>query len=198
MSVVYSRASNGPTREAEPDTEDCCIDVCDQSTWAAVFKKYDVNNEGFVEIEHLKELWAEQSSLLVHDFPPSVLEEILERCGYDQRGRLTYHDFERMMRTAVTHKQYPRFCTLVKFAASTVVAPNRRATFVRSYLEEYTCVPPPLFTIIISIVQVLSHFIQHVDAAHVGHPSRDGSQVVPCRNRVHDRSHCRFFGIVIK
>ncbi|OQR66745.1 rhomboid-related protein 2-like [Tropilaelaps mercedesae] len=107
-----------------------------------------------------------------------------------------------MMQFAVKYRNYPRFCTLVKFAASTVyclchdmmqrssplhfdsqldlmvleayggggifcltadrlpgtpdsdVTSNRRATFVRSYIEEYSCVPPPLFIIIISIIQV--------------------------------------------
>ena len=41
--------------------------------------QYDVNRDGFVEIEYLKKLWQEQSGLLVHDFPQPVLDEILER-----------------------------------------------------------------------------------------------------------------------
>lgn len=41
--------------------------------------QYDSNRDGFVEIEHLKKLWEEQSGLLVNDFPQSVLDEILER-----------------------------------------------------------------------------------------------------------------------
>ncbi|XP_003745510.1 rhomboid-related protein 2 [Galendromus occidentalis] len=173
MSAAYTKGRTYPDLDdVAPDSADqCCIDVCDASNWRSTFNKYDTNRDGIVEIEHLKKLWQEQSGLLVHDFPTPVLDEILERCDWDADGRIDFEDFERMMRTAVAYKNYPRFCTLVKFAASTVVATNRRATFVRSYIEEYSCMPPPFFILLVSLVQI-AIFIYY--CVELGEWSADG------------------------
>ncbi|XP_022668663.1 rhomboid-related protein 2-like [Varroa jacobsoni] len=157
--VAYSKGRT----TTDSETDECCIDVCDRNNWRAVFNKYDTNHDGYVSIAHLSRLWQEHSQLLQHDLPPTVIQELLERFDWDRDGHFRYDDFEKMMQFAVKYKNYPRFCTLVKFAASTVVASNRRATFVRSYFEEYSCMPPPFFIVLVSIIQVAIYIYYSIE-----------------------------------
>lgn len=153
LTMPNARYSKGRT-ESESDVDSVAVDVCDKNNWRTVFNKYDADRDGRVSIQDLYFYWERQAADLEHDFPPSVYRELLERFDWDRDGNLTYEEFESMMRVAVKNVNYPKFCTLVKFAAGTVVANNRRETFVRSYIQEYSCLPPPLFITFISIAQL--------------------------------------------
>ena len=49
---------------------------------------------------------------------------------------------------------HPHIHNLVRYSAMAVVPKNQRQTTVRSYIDHYTCLPPPLFMIIISIIEI--------------------------------------------
>lgn len=48
----------------------------------------------------------------------------------------------------------PRLHRLIRYAAMAVVPKSARQSVIRRYLEEYSCLPPPVFIIIISIIEI--------------------------------------------
>lgn len=48
----------------------------------------------------------------------------------------------------------PRLHRLVRYAAFAVVPRSQRRSIIRKYLDEYNCMPPPLFIILISILEI--------------------------------------------
>lgn len=50
--------------------------------------------------------------------------------------------------------QRPRLHRLIRYAALAVVPKSARQSVIARYLEEYNCMPPPVFIIIISLIEV--------------------------------------------
>lgn len=50
--------------------------------------------------------------------------------------------------------QHPRLQRLIRYAAIAVVPKTQRHSIIRRYLEEYNCFPPPIFMILISIIEI--------------------------------------------
>ncbi|KAK8785473.1 hypothetical protein V5799_008163 [Amblyomma americanum] len=122
--------------------------------WRPIFDKYDHDHDGEIPLEDILQLLHDKNEELEHDIPPSVLEEIVERADWDSNRKLSYAEFKRMVHAYDLGEHRPRFLSLVRYAAMTVVPKRQRATVVRRYLDEYSCMPPPLFLITISIVEV--------------------------------------------
>ena len=50
--------------------------------------------------------------------------------------------------------QRPRLHRLIRYAALAVVPKSARQSVIRRYLEEYNCMPPPIFILTISIIEI--------------------------------------------
>lgn len=122
--------------------------------WRPIFDKYDRDHDGEIPLEDILQLLREKNEELQHDIPPSVLEEIVERADWDANGKISYAEFKSMVHAYDLAEHRPRFLRLVHYAAMTVVPTKQRATVVRRYIDEYSCMPPPLFLITVSLVEV--------------------------------------------
>ncbi|KAG1714270.1 Rhomboid-related protein 2 [Nymphon striatum] len=121
-------------------------------------QQYDTDKDGSIPLDDFKQVV--NKTKLSEDFPPEVLDEIIERADWDNNRMLNFEEFLRMVHAYDLGSARPRFQRLVKFAASTVVSRKYRASTVRKYMEEYSCMPPPFFLLLISIVE-LSIFIYY-------------------------------------
>lgn len=122
--------------------------------WRPIFDKYDRDHDGEIPLEDILQLLHDKNEELEHDIPPTVLEELVERADWDSNRKISYTEFKSMVHAYDLGEHRPRFLRLVRYAATAVVPKRQRATVVRRYLDEYSCMPPPLFLITISIVEI--------------------------------------------
>ncbi|CAN7985128.1 unnamed protein product [Ixodes hexagonus] len=116
--------------------------------------RYDHDNDGQIPLDEILRLLHDHNQELEHDLPPSVLQEIVERADWDSNRMLSYEEFTRMVHAHDLGEHRPRFHRLVRYAAMAVVPSRQRATVVRRYLDEYSCKPPPMFILMISLLEV--------------------------------------------
>ncbi|KAM7312240.1 rhomboid-related protein 2 [Ixodes scapularis] len=133
--------------------------------WRSVFEKYDHDDDGQIPLDEILQLLHEHNQELEHDMPPSVLQEIVERADWDSNRMLSFEEFTRMVHAHELGEHRPRFQRLVHYAAMAVVPSRQRATVVRKYLDEYSCKPPPMFILLISLLEVAT-FIYYCVVLH--------------------------------
>ncbi|KFM76450.1 Rhomboid-related protein 3, partial [Stegodyphus mimosarum] len=121
--------------------------------WKPVFDKYDVDKDGKIPLCHLKAALKSGGDLR-HDFPDDVIDEILEWADINSDGQLTFDEFLRMVHAKELGDSRPKFQRIVRFAALAVVPKNQCAITVRRYIEEYNCYPPPIFLLLISLIEI--------------------------------------------
>lgn len=132
--------------------EDVVIEL--QQLWKPIFDKYDLDHDGEIPLEDILQFLHDKNEELEHDIPASVLEEIVERADWDSNRKLSYEEFKRMIHAYDLGEHRPRFLRLVRYAAMAVVPKKQRATVVRRYIDEYSCMPPPLFVIVVSLIEL--------------------------------------------
>lgn len=52
---------------------------------------------------------------------------------------------------------HPHLHQIIRYAAAAVVPKSRRQTAVNSYIQQYNCAPPPIFILLISIIEVAAY-----------------------------------------
>ncbi|XP_054722866.1 rhomboid-related protein 2-like [Uloborus diversus] len=120
--------------------------------WRPVFDKYDLDKDGCIPLRDLKQ--ALKSGDLRHDFPDEVIDEILEWADINHDGMLNYEEFLRMVHARELGEARPKFQRIVRFAALAVVPKSQHAITIRRYIEEYNCMPPPIFLLLISLIEI--------------------------------------------
>lgn len=124
--------------------------------WKPIFDKYDMDQDGSIPLTEMKRMLKVEADQRIKDeFPPEVVEEILAWADINNDGKLSYEEFLRMVYAQELGASRPTFQKLVKFAALAVVPQNQRAIVVRRYIEEYNCMPPPIFLLLISLAEVI-------------------------------------------
>ncbi|XP_015903155.1 rhomboid-related protein 2 [Parasteatoda tepidariorum] len=121
--------------------------------WKPVFDKYDLDKDGYIPLVYFKTV-LKSSDEFRADFPDEVINEVLEWADINSDGRLSYDEFLRMIYARELGEARPRFQRFVRFAALTVVPRSQQAITVRRYFEEYNCYPPPIFLLLISLVEI--------------------------------------------
>lgn len=76
-----------------------------------------------------------------------------------------------MVQAQDTVHLHPHIHQLVRYSALAVVPKNQRYSTVRSYIDHYSCLPPPLFMITISILEIAVFVFYSVQ---MGDVARDG------------------------
>ncbi|KAI1292230.1 Rhomboid-related protein 3 [Halotydeus destructor] len=135
--------------------------------WRPVFDHYDENHDGFIPLEDLKRFLHEGNLQLNEDFPPEVLEEILEKADWDKSGTLSFPEFLHMVHARELGAQHPYLRRLIRYAARSVVPKNQRQSTVRNYIEHYNCLPPPLFLLSISILEIAAFVYYSVQMGNI-------------------------------
>lgn len=132
---------------------------------ASLDQKYKPIFDGYAEDGRipLQTLRESLRSMDTEDLPTDKLENLLRRADADRDGMLDYEEFVQLMTAAetagVTIQELTKFQILIKTAVSTVVPKNRIAAdgetdLVEDYTSHYSCCPPPLFMITISVVEL--------------------------------------------
>ncbi|KAF5287187.1 hypothetical protein FQR65_LT12316 [Abscondita terminalis] len=120
--------------------------------WKQLFKRYDTDNDGYISVEELTALI--ESREYEHDIPSHVVSKIHNWADTNQDGRLSYREFVDM----IHHPEMrPIFGHLLSRYIHYVV-PNRasgRTVTDGQYEDEYTCCPPPVGMIIISLIEII-------------------------------------------
>lgn len=137
--------------------------------WSSIFRKYDADGDGWIPLTELKTLLQKNTqSDISNDLPHDVIDEILERADWDNDQRLSYDEFLHMVHGAELGAARPRFQRLVRIAALAVLPQKQRATAVRKYFEEYNCMPPPIFMILMSVIEVVVFAYYCVEMKEIG------------------------------
>ncbi|XP_006609467.1 rhomboid-related protein 2 isoform X1 [Apis laboriosa] len=128
------------------------------SHWKAIFEKYDLDGDGKITYQELRAMI--RSSSYSNDIPTRVVHMIMRKADLDDSGYLDFPEF-----IAMIHRKDMQgvFGHLVQRYVQSMV-PQRPTTFqiARSsditdgqYEEEYSCKPPALAMIIISILEII-------------------------------------------
>ncbi|XP_031828897.1 rhomboid-4 isoform X2 [Nomia melanderi] len=124
--------------------------------WRSIFEKYDLDKDGKISYQELKAMI--QCSDYSNDIPTRVVRTIMQKADLDASGNLDYPEF-----IAMIHRKDMQgvFGHLVQRYVHSMV-PQRPTVFLApssdypdgQYEEEYTCKPPAIAMIIISILEI--------------------------------------------
>ncbi|RWS28714.1 rhomboid-related protein 2-like protein [Leptotrombidium deliense] len=120
--------------------------------WGPVFDRLDVDGDGKIPFDDLKNMITQGS--MTDEIPEEVIDEIMERADWDKNRVLTFNEFLHMLhaRDIGAHRPYLR--KLIVAAAMVAVPSSEKQTVVNRYLDEYSCKPPPIFMICISVIEI--------------------------------------------
>ncbi|XP_073948022.1 rhomboid-4 isoform X2 [Choristoneura fumiferana] len=152
--------------------------------WRRIFNKYDNDNDGRISYVELKAII--ESREYAHDLPDNVVDKIMSLADRDNSGYLDFNEFVEMMHNPDFKAVFGHF--VARYVHS--IVPHRgpvdttgrwptgfqsvstrdgvpsRSLFTYAdgtYEEEYTCWPPAICMIIISLVEIV---LFCYDAAH--------------------------------
>ncbi|CAH2229578.1 jg19710 [Pararge aegeria aegeria] len=133
--------------------------------WRRIFTKYDRDHDGRISYVELKDII--ESREYDHDLPDNVVEKIMALADRDNSGYLDFAEFVAMMQNPDLKAVFGHF--VARYVHS--IIPHRdpidtidRWTGFRAvsstdgdgtYEEEYTCWPPAICMIIISIAEIV-------------------------------------------
>ncbi|XP_034828189.1 rhomboid-related protein 2 isoform X2 [Maniola hyperantus] len=141
--------------------------------WRRVFTKYDRDHDGRISYVELKEII--ESREYDHDLPDNVVEKIMALADRDNSGYLDFAEFVDMMKHPDLKAVFGHF--VARYVHSIIPHRDPIDTIDRwtgfhavssadgdgTYEEEYTCWPPAICMIIISIAEIV---LFCYDAAH--------------------------------
>ncbi|XP_041972359.1 rhomboid-related protein 2-like isoform X2 [Aricia agestis] len=133
--------------------------------WRRIFNKYDKDNDGKISYHELKEII--ESREYDHDLPDNVVDKIMSLADQDNSGYLDFAEFVHMMHNPQLKYVFGHF--VARYVHS--IIPNRNPVDTTdrwtgfqavpttatdgTYEEEYTCWPPAICMILISIVEIV-------------------------------------------
>ncbi|XP_076281091.1 rhomboid-4 isoform X2 [Lasioglossum baleicum] len=121
------------------------------SHWKSIFEKYDLDGDGKISYQELKAMI--HRSTYSNDIPTRVVHVIMRNADLDDSGYLEYPEF-----IAMIHRKDMQgvFGHLVQRYVQSMVPqrPTQSDYPDGQYEEEYTCKPPALAMIIISILEI--------------------------------------------
>lgn len=120
--------------------------------WNQVFKRYDTDHDGYISVRELNDLV--ESREYEHDIPSHVVAEIHRRADRNDDGKLDLREFIEMIHHPTLR---PIFGHLLSRYVHFVVPQGGRDRSQPDgqYEDEYTCCPPPVGMILISIIELL-------------------------------------------
>ncbi|XP_063982276.1 rhomboid-related protein 2-like isoform X2 [Diachasmimorpha longicaudata] len=129
--------------------------------WKGIFEKYDLDGDGKISYNELKAMV--RGSSCTDDIPPRVVRLIMHKADLDESGYLEYPEFIAMIHRKDMQGVFGHFInryvhTMVpcRPTLSTQLSARISTDFPDGqYEEEYSCRPPPVAMIIISIIEII-------------------------------------------
>ncbi|XP_046682833.1 rhomboid-related protein 2 [Homalodisca vitripennis] len=134
-----------------------------ENHWYNVFNRYDVDGDGRIALSELKTMLS--SSHFNHDIPDRVVTQIIKNADADKNGFLDFNEFLRLVESDEGKRLFSRY---INSYVRTVIP---RRTWTRhdiidgEYEDQYTCSPPALGLLIISIIEI-AFFLYDVAVTH--------------------------------
>ncbi|EYC30197.1 hypothetical protein Y032_0005g2505 [Ancylostoma ceylanicum] len=124
-----------------------CESEAECTSWIRLFRAFDVDHDGYIPTTDLKRSIRE--SAFSFSLSPDEIDAMM--MNIDSNG-------DKLI-------DFPEFCTLMSrvkrrrllhlmFRAAQFVVPRSKRTEPFDYLQKYKCCPPPIFMLIISIIQL--------------------------------------------
>ncbi|XP_037088916.1 rhomboid-related protein 3-like [Pollicipes pollicipes] len=126
--------------------------------WRAVFDRFDLDHDGEVPLLEFRRYLSDPQ--LRSRIPDHVLDEILARADTNIDGSLSFQEFLDMVQSqGLGPEGGSLFRTFLVRAANSVVPKSKRS---RRYLDQYSCCPPPVFMVLVSVVELVLFIVDGV------------------------------------
>ncbi|GAV06164.1 hypothetical protein RvY_16191 [Ramazzottius varieornatus] len=119
--------------------------------WLGIFQELDVDGDGKIKIRHMIHRLQQGKEL---SMPEQIRDDLLRRADLNRDGYLEFHEFLRLVELVDEHAHLDRFQKVLAIASYVVVPESDRPDFVESELRHYSCCPPPIFMILISLTEL--------------------------------------------
>ncbi|KAG7197980.1 hypothetical protein KM043_016209 [Ampulex compressa] len=130
------------------------------SHWKSIFEKYDLDGDGKISYQELKAMI--RGSAYSNDIPAGVVRIVMRKADLDDSGYLDYPEFIAMihrkdMQGVFGHlvQRYVHSMVPQRPTAAPQFAPRSSDYPDGQYEEEYSCRPPAVAMIIISILEIM-------------------------------------------
>ncbi|CAH0549002.1 unnamed protein product [Brassicogethes aeneus] len=121
--------------------------------YRSIFNKYDKDKDGYISVQELFELI--ESREYDNDIPTHVVEKIHEMHDVDRDRRLDFEEFVNMINNPNLGHVFGHFITrYINWIVPKRTDPTRTVTD-GEYEDEYSCIPPPVGMIIISLMEIV-------------------------------------------
>ncbi|EEB13444.1 conserved hypothetical protein [Pediculus humanus corporis] len=135
--------------------------------WVEIFNKFDKNRDGKISFKELKKRIKEYNS----EIPASTIRSILKKADTDEDGVLDLNEFLALVKSS--REARGLFSnSLDKWVQTVCVVPKKGicAEYTGDvtdaeieYEEHYSCCPPPLFMIIITVLELFAYIYDSID-----------------------------------
>ncbi|XP_026740287.1 rhomboid-related protein 2 isoform X3 [Trichoplusia ni] len=119
--------------------------------WRRIFEKYDKDKDGRISYVELKEII--ESREYEHDLPDNVVDKIMKLADRDNSGFLDFNEFVAMMHNPDLKAVFGHF--VARYVHSIIPQRGPVDTTDGTYEEEYSCWPPAICMILISLVEIV-------------------------------------------
>ncbi|KAJ9596582.1 hypothetical protein L9F63_012415 [Diploptera punctata] len=128
-----------------------------------LFQRYDTDRDGQISLMELRNLISSEN--YAQDLPPSAVSRIMQTADTNENGYLDYKEFKEM----VNSKEWQAIMNraMQQYIRYTVPARPVDVVDFGEYEREYTCWPPAVGMIIISIIEVVTFFVDLINASTV-------------------------------
>ncbi|XP_014211095.1 protein rhomboid-like [Copidosoma floridanum] len=133
--------------------------------WRGIFEKYDADGDGKINFQELREvIRGSGHQNYQHDIPSRVVKYVMQKADLDHSGYLEYPEFVAMIHRkdlqGVFGSYANRYITTLipsrPCGQSRTLQGQRSRDFTDGiYEEQYTCNPPALAMIIISLIEIM-------------------------------------------
>lgn len=124
-----------------------CESPYECESWLRIFRRFDTNHDGYIATHDLKRFIRESAYSL--GLRPEEATKLLMDVDANKDHVVDFAEFCTLMSRAKSMHMRN-----VMFFAAKMVVPKGVRTQPFSYLQQYTCFPPPLFMLFISIIEI--------------------------------------------
>uniref|UniRef100_A0A1B6LK46 EF-hand domain-containing protein n=2 Tax=Graphocephala atropunctata TaxID=36148 RepID=A0A1B6LK46_9HEMI len=139
------------------------MELTEEDHWLNVFNRYDVDGDRRIALSEFKAML--RSSRFNHDIPDRVVTQILKNADADKNGFLEFSEFIKLVKSDEGRHLFSHYMN------SYVRKVIPRRTWTRQdiidgeYEDQYTCNPPAVGMLIISIIE-MGFFLYDVAVTH--------------------------------